>query len=75
LIIHSTGMSHKFGPICGHVREANFYEKALFVKSPTWRPLCGERDCSALRAMLLSALSVNPRSSVALCIMRSVFSS
>jgi hypothetical protein len=24
----------------------NFYEKALFVKSPTWRPLCGERDYS-----------------------------
>jgi hypothetical protein len=22
---------------------ANFYEKALFVKS-TWRPLCGERN-------------------------------
>jgi hypothetical protein len=35
---------------------ANFYEKALFVK-PTWRPLCGERDCSALRAMLLSAVN------------------
>jgi hypothetical protein len=31
LIIHSTGMSHKFGPICGHVREANFRE-FLFQK-------------------------------------------
>jgi hypothetical protein len=26
LIIHSTGMSHKFGPIRGHVKDANFRE-------------------------------------------------
>ena len=34
----------------------NFYEKALFVK-PTWRLVAAERNASALRAMLLSALS------------------
>ena len=39
-------------PFCGERwrqrsehRQASFYEKALFVK-PTWRPLCGGRDCS-----------------------------
>jgi hypothetical protein len=37
---------------------ANFYEKALFVK-PTWRPRCPSATDSALRAMLLSALSVS----------------
>jgi hypothetical protein len=38
---------------------ANFYEKALFVK-PTWRLRVAERNgCFALRAMLLSALSVS----------------
>jgi hypothetical protein len=40
--------------------DANFYEKALFVKpADVAAALCGERDCSALRAMLLSALSVS----------------
>jgi hypothetical protein len=35
----------------------NFYEKASFVK-PTWRPPFGERNCcSALCAMLLSAVN------------------
>jgi hypothetical protein len=40
--------------------KANFYEKALFVKSPTWRPVSvaeAQLLISALRAMLLSALS------------------
>src|SRR5215211_1783762 len=47
---------------------ANFYEKALFVK-PTWRPPCGvNRPLSALRAMLLFALSGSPISLVARCI-------
>ena len=47
---------------------ANFYEKALFVK-PTWRPYVWWMQLlSARRAMLLSALSVSPLSSVALCI-------
>jgi hypothetical protein len=38
----------------------NFYEKALFVK-PTWRLLLGAecKASNALRAMLLSALSVS----------------
>jgi len=39
---------------------ANIYEKALFVK-PTWRLLLGAecKASNALRAMLLSALSVS----------------
>jgi hypothetical protein len=38
---------------------ADFYEKALFVK-PTWRLLCGRGATAyAVRAMLLSALSVS----------------
>jgi hypothetical protein len=52
---------------------ANFYEKALFVK-PTWRPLCGKRNCSALRAMLLFALSGSSLFGSSVHMMRSVFS-
>jgi hypothetical protein len=29
VIIHSTGMSHKFGPIRGLVRDANFRESPI----------------------------------------------
>jgi hypothetical protein len=37
----------------------DFYEKALFVK-PTWRPLSvAKATAHALRAMLLSALSMS----------------
>ncbi len=54
---------------------ADFYEKAFFVK-PTWRLRRGRiQRLSALRAMLLSALLGEPPSSVARCIIRSVFSS
>ena len=51
-----------------NTQKANFYEKALFVK-PTWRLPRGrvQRLC-ALRAMLLSALSVSQLFSVARCI-------
>jgi hypothetical protein len=33
------------GPGLCRILQMNFYEKALFVK-PTWRPLCGGRNCS-----------------------------
>jgi hypothetical protein len=53
-------MAEKMQNGCTTPQMANFYEKALFVKpadvaAAVW---CG-RDCSALRAMLLSALSVS----------------
>jgi hypothetical protein len=54
--------------------EPNFYEKTLSVK-PTCRPLCDERNYSALGAMLPFALSRGSTFLVAPCIMRSVFSS
>jgi hypothetical protein len=54
--------------------QTNFYEKALFVK-PTWRPLCGERDCSLPFALCFYPHFQWVHSSVTLCIMRSVFSS
>ena len=33
-------------PSLCRILDMNFYEKALFVKSPTWRALCGEGDYS-----------------------------
>jgi hypothetical protein len=51
---------------------ANFHEKALFVKADVAASSRSSPTASALRAMLPSALSVSPLSSVALCIMRSV---
>ena len=54
---------------------ANFYEKALFVKADVAAAVWPSATAlSALRAMLLSALSGSPLSLVARCIMRSVFS-
>jgi hypothetical protein len=53
---------------------ANFYEKALFVKTDVAAPLCGERSYSVLRAMLLFALMVSLLSSDSVHRMRSVFS-
>jgi hypothetical protein len=43
----------------GVIGEANFHEKALFVK-PTWRLLAVERFGSVSFAMLPFALSVSP---------------
>ena len=54
--------------------EANFYEKALFVK-PTWRPLCGvSRLLCPWRAMLLFALSMSSLFGGSVHRMGSVFS-
>jgi len=51
----------------------NFYEKALFVKTDVAAALCGgNANCSALRAMLLSALSVSSLFSDSVHRMRSV---
>jgi hypothetical protein len=44
----------------GVLGEVNFYEKAQFVKADVAAQYVAERNgCSALRAMLLSALSVS----------------
>src|SRR5215211_3496777 len=75
-IAHSPGPINHQPPCCGADRgKSNFHEKALFVKADVAAPLRGRapRLC-VLRAMLPSALSLSPRSSVARCIVRSIFS-
>src|SRR5215216_3144227 len=58
------------------ILDMNFYEKALFVKTDVAAALCGgNANCSALRAMLLSALSGSPLFCGSVHMMRSVFSS
>jgi 3-polyprenyl-4-hydroxybenzoate decarboxylase len=57
---------------CENSLQANFHEKAHFVKADVAASSRSSSTASALRAMLPSALSVSPLSSVALCIMRSV---
>jgi hypothetical protein len=59
----------------GAMRSANFYEKALFVKGDVATALGLTQLLSALRARLLSALSVSPLFGDSVHRMRSVFSS
>jgi hypothetical protein len=57
-----------FGVVWAMLDVANFYEKALFVKTDVAASLCAERNYSALRAMLLSALLAGQLSLVTRCI-------
>src|SRR5215213_3994449 len=62
--------------VLSRILQVNFYEKALFVKTDVAAALCGgNANCSALRAMLLSALSGSPLFCGSVHRMRSVFSS
>ena len=54
--------------------EANFHEKALFVKADVADPFVVERNGCVSFAMLPFALSMSPCSSVTRCIVRSIFS-
>jgi hypothetical protein len=56
------------------ILDMNFYEKALFLKTDVAAALCGmNANCSALRAMLLFALSRSPLFCGSVHLMRSVF--
>ena len=71
LAVDGSGLKSDFAALLHHridellVRSGRVAKKRTSMRrhclssQPTWRPLCGERDCSALRAMLLSALSVS----------------
>jgi hypothetical protein len=64
------------GPVLYRILDTNFYEKALFVKTAVAAALCGmNTNCSALRAMLLFALSGSSLFGSSVYRMRSVFSS
>jgi len=77
-MIMSSGTSPKqriFGVAWGCFQVGNFYEKVLFVKWPTWRPLCGGHDYPLPFALCFDSHFLGELSLVARCIMGSIFSS